>query len=79
MHLAVQGVLYCDKLFAYERSYKEKDFHINKSKNDVVQNKSRSKIIISKVKSYYYKKVLHEAKKVIITKDTSTKHQQKAI
>ena len=28
---AVQGFLYCNKLFEYERSYREKGFHSNRS------------------------------------------------
>ncbi len=39
-HPAVQGVLYCNKLFEYERVYKEKGSHVNRS--EIVASKTRN-------------------------------------
>ena len=39
---AVQGVLYCDKLFEYERRYREKGFSPEQKRNDVSKMKNQS-------------------------------------
>ena len=39
---AVQGVLYCDKLFEYERRYREKGFSQEQKRNDVSKMKNQS-------------------------------------
>lgn len=42
LDLAVQCVLYCNKLFEYKRTYKKGSFHTNRLKNDAAKNRNLS-------------------------------------